>query len=66
MITLFTIDCPKCKMLENKLAQSGVQYEVCKDRNIMAERGFDFLPVLEVDEEILCYSDALKWINERS
>lgn len=65
MITLFTIDCPKCKILEKKLEQAGVKYEVCRDRDEMERKGFDFMPVLEVDGQIMNYSDATNWINER-
>lgn len=65
MITLYTIDCPKCKILEKKLEQANIKYETCKDTNIMAEKGFDFMPVLEVDERIMTYGEAVKWVNER-
>lgn len=65
MVTLYTIDCPKCKILEKKLNQAGIQYDVCKDRNIMEQKGFDFMPVLDVDGQIMNYSEAINWINER-
>lgn len=66
MITLYTIDCPKCKILEKKLEQANIKYETCKDTNVMAEKDFDFMPVLEVDEKIMTYGEAVKWVNERS
>jgi len=65
MITLYTIDCPKCKRLEKMLEQERVQYEVCRDRDEMEQKGFDFMPVLEVDGQIMNYSEAINWINER-
>lgn len=65
MTTLYTVDCPKCKILEKKLEQAGVKYEVCRDRDEMEQKGFDFMPVLEVDGQIMNYSDATNWINER-
>ena len=65
MVTLYTIDCRKCKILEKKLNQAGIQYDVCKDRNIMEQKGFDFMPVLDVDGQIMNYSEAINWINER-
>lgn len=65
MIILYTIDCPKCKRLEKILEQESVQYEVCRDRGTMEQKGFDFMPVLEVDGQMMNYSEAINWINER-
>lgn len=65
MVTLYTIDCPKCKILEKKLDQAGIQYDVCKDRDIMEQKGFDFMPVLDVDGQIMGFGEATKWANER-
>ena len=45
-VVLFTIDCPKCKVLEKKLEQSGIGYAVCRDKELMIEQGFDFLSIL--------------------
>lgn len=66
MITLYTIDCPKCKILEKKLEQANVQYEICKDRDIIIAKGFDLMPVLEVDGQVMGFGEAVKWVNERS
>ena len=66
MITLFTIDCPKCKILEKKLSQANIEYEVCKDREAIASKGFDLMPVLDVDGQIMGFGEAVKWVNERS
>ncbi len=66
MITLYTIDCPKCKILEKKLSQANIEYEVCKDREVIASKGFDLMPVLDVDGQIMGFGEAVKWVNERS
>ena len=65
MITLYTIDCPKCKILEKKLSQANIEYEVCKDREVIANKGFDLMPVLDVDGQIMGFGEAVKWVNER-
>ena len=31
MITLYTIDCPKCKVLEKKLREKDIPFEINKD-----------------------------------
>lgn len=65
MIILYTIDCPKCKILEKKLEQAGVKYEVCRDRETIVSKGFDLMPVLDVDGQVMNFSEAVKWVNER-
>lgn len=66
MIILYSTHCPKCKILEKKLDNAKIQYEICDDRELMAEKGFDFMPVLEVDGQTMGFSEAVKWVNERS
>lgn len=63
MVRLYTIDCPKCKILEKKLSQANIKYETCKDKATMLVRGFDFLPVLEVDGNMMGFKEAVDWIN---
>ena len=65
MVTLYTIDCPKCKILEKKLADAGIEFEVCKDVELMTSKGFDFMPVLEVNGNIMNSDAALRWVAER-
>ena len=65
MITLYTIDCPKCKILEKKLEQANIEYETCKDTNIMTEKGFDFMPVLDADGQVMNFGEAVKWVNNQ-
>ena len=66
MVTLYTIGCGKCLILEKKLHEVGVDYKVCEDREVMEQKGFDFMPVLEVDGQTMNFSEAVKWANERS
>lgn len=65
MIILYTIDCPKCKVLERKLEEKNIQYEVCKDTNIMAEKGYMYLPILEIDDKVFNFKEAVDWIKEK-
>lgn len=64
MIVLYTIDCPKCKVLENLLKKNQVEYEICKDMNLMKEKGFRECPKLEVDGELYGFSEAIKLVKE--
>ena len=66
MITLYTIDCPKCKVLEMKLEQKNVPYQAIKDIGVMKTLGIMTAPVLGLEDgSILQFADAVKYINER-
>lgn len=63
-IILYTVDCPKCKVLEKKLNNTNISFEVCKDTKLMAERNISKLPMLEVDGEMLTFKEAVDMINK--
>lgn len=62
-ITLYSIGCPPCKTLESLLDKRDIDYELVTDEDIMNKKGFTKVPMLEVDGEIMNYSEAFKWIN---
>jgi len=65
MIILYSNDCPKCRILKSRLDNKNIQYELCSDVNIMISKGFNLMPVLEVEEKNMNYLDAINWIKER-
>ena len=64
-ILLYSTKCPKCKVLEAKLKQSNIEYEEINDVNLMVDKGFTAVPMLEVDGVIYNFKEAVKWIGER-
>lgn len=64
MITLYTTHCPKCTVLEKKLESKNIKFDVNENEEEMQERGFQSLPVLEVDGNTLDFIEAVKWVNE--
>ena len=62
-VVFYTIDCPKCRVLESKLKAKKVNFEECRDIEIMQEKGFENAPMLEVDGNAMSYGEAVKWIN---
>ncbi len=62
MITLYTTHCPKCKVIEKKLAQKNIQYIEVTDVAEMQRLGFKSVPILEVDGKIMNMTDANRWI----
>lgn len=64
MVTIYSTGCPKCKILETKLNQKNVNYNVIDDTDVMVDKGFQSLPMLEVDGELMDFGDAVRWVNE--
>lgn len=64
-IVLHTTHCPKCKVLEMKLRQKGINYEENNDVQIMMQKGFKSAPVLEVDDMSYNFKEAVDWIKEQ-
>jgi glutaredoxin len=63
MIVLYTNDCQRCKILKNKLDTKQIQYEICDDIGMMADKFIQSVPVLEVDGKKLDYFKANTWVN---
>ncbi len=63
---LWTIHCPKCKVLEKKLKEKKYEFEIIDDPNKIRAEGMDLMPVLELDSGArLNFSDAVAWINRK-
>ena len=63
-ITLYSTNCPKCNVLEAKLKQKGVEFELNTDEDVMIEKGFMSAPMLEVDGKVMDFSEAMKWVMD--
>jgi len=64
-LILYTTNCPKCKILESKLQNKNIEYEKCDDIKIMIEKSFMSAPILEVDDKIMNYLEAVEWVKEQ-
>lgn len=62
-VVFYTIGCPKCRVLESKLKAKNVDFEECRDIEIMQKKGFENAPMLEVDDAVMGFGKAIKWIN---
>lgn len=63
MIKLYTTHCPQCRALESKLDKKSIQYETCDNIEEMKQLGFKAAPMLQVDDQYLNFSQAIKWVN---
>lgn len=64
-VILWSTHCPRCKVLEQKLKQKGIEYEENTDIELMQAQGFTEAPQLEVDEKIYNFKEAITWIGEQ-
>ena len=62
-LVLYSTHCPRCVVLEKKLNAKNIEYEEVNDENLMVEKGFTTVPMLEVDGVVLNYKEANEWIN---
>lgn len=65
MITLYTTHCPKCKIIEMKLKSKHLEYQECDDTELMLTKGFKQAPMLDIDGELLDFSSAIQYINNK-
>lgn len=64
-IILYTVGCPRCEVLKNKLNDKKINFSIVQDVDVMKELGLDEIPVLKVNGKLLQFADANKWINEQ-
>lgn len=63
-IVLYSIGCPKCKVLEDKLNRNKIDYQIITNKDEMIRIGITEVPVLNVNGELLGFSEANNWINK--
>lgn len=65
MIKLYTTHCPKCAVLETKLQQKNIAYETIDDTEKMIRMGMKSAPMLEVDNKLMGFAEAVQYVNGR-
>ena len=65
-VVLYSTGCPKCKVLEKKLTQKGIDFTIDLDINKLIEMGFKSAPILEVDGQFMKFAEANKYLNDWS
>ena len=64
-VILYSTRCPKCRVLKTKLDKKNINYIENNDVEEMLELGFDLLPILKVDNDIMNFTEANDWINKQ-
>lgn len=63
-VTLYSTDCPRCKVLEAKLIEKNVEYIVNKNQDEMERLGMMSAPALMVDGDLMMFAEAVKWVGD--
>lgn len=66
MLTLFSTECPKCRVLEHKLNQNKIAYEKSSDIQEVIDKGFMSAPVLKLGDDYMDFVTAINWLNEQA
>lgn len=63
MVKFYTIDCPKCKVLEAKLNENNIPYETITDVNEIMKYGVMTMPFIINDGVMMDFSEAINWLR---
>lgn len=64
-VVLYSTGCPQCMVLKTLLKNRGVNFTEVNDQQLMIDKGFLSVPMLEVDGEVMRFADAMKWAKEQ-
>lgn len=64
-VICYSIGCPQCLVLERKLQQKNIAFELVADKEIMKAKGFLSVPKLEVNGVVMNFKEAMAWIKEK-
>lgn len=66
MIKLYTIGCPACKVLEQKIEYYNINVEKIEDEEIISSKGIMSVPVIELEDgTLLDFQTANQLLNEK-
>ena len=65
IILYSTTTCERCKIVRRMLDVHQVNYTNIDDKQLMIDKGFEQVPVLEVDEKIIeSFTSILAWLED--
>ncbi len=64
-IILYSTHCVNCVVLEKKLKQKNIEFDIVDDVDLMKQKGFMSAPMLEVDGVVMNYKTAIQWVNNQ-
>lgn len=65
MVTLFSTNCPKCRVLEQKLNQKNIAFDISDNIQEVIDQGFMSAPVLKIGDDYMDFTTAITWLKEQ-
>ena len=63
MVILYSTGCPKCNILKKKFESKNIDYKENNDTDLMISKGFSEVPMVEIDDKLFNFKQAVDWIN---
>lgn len=65
-ITVYTIHCPACNILEKKLMSKNISYNIVDNENILKELKIEIFPMMSINNgPLLTYKEAREWVDSQ-
>ena len=64
-LILYSTNCPKCSVLKRKLEAKNITFEENHSVDEMIALGIHTVPILQVDDKMMDFTTAVKWVNEQ-
>lgn len=62
---LYTTHCPKCRILQKKLNDKSIDFQVCEDVQKMKQLNINSVPTLSYNGNMMSFYDAIKFVNQK-
>ena len=66
VILYSTETCHRCKAVKQILNMNNVEYEEVLDIDVMKNKNFKEVPMMEVNDKTLDYLDIMEWLKENN
>lgn len=63
ILTVYSTGCPKCKIIETKLNNNNIRYNVVSDIEVIKSKGYFSVPMVEYKGKVYNFSEANNLIN---
>jgi hypothetical protein len=65
-ITVYTIHCPACNILEKKLTSKNIPYNIVENEDILRELEIETFPMMSINNgRLLTYKEAREWVDSQ-
>lgn len=65
-VILYSTNCPKCRILEQKLNSKNITFTINNNVDEMEKLGIMSAPVLKIDGVFYNFGEAIKWVKSYS